>query len=179
MFLMFCHSNGRCSLVWFSKTLRIRYSSFALRRLFLHKFRNVSTLKLEKYFNKESKEKCAEWRKDAKWRLLMNHSEDAIRRIQKLFFLIICTSACPCALSVYRTMHAQKMILHNTFIVHIYMWANTVMTMNSSFNCLIFFWSNWKLRGVPASFVPKLFRRERICVWLLCDYDWTYVKTRW
>lgn len=115
-------------VVWFGLVKRLEYATLPLLSVafFLHKFRNVSTLKLEKYFNKESKEKCAEWRKDAKWRLLMNHSEDAKWRIQKLFFLIICTSACPCALSVYRTMHAQKMILHNTFIVHIYMWANTV-----------------------------------------------------
>ena len=39
-------------------------------------------------------------------------------------------------------------------------WANTLISLNSTLNCLIFFWGNRELRKEGSKFLKKCFHRQ-------------------
>lgn len=64
------------------------------------------------------------------------------------FFVVVCLMVflLPRAALSFYTSISLTSTFDNMAEVHLHLWSNTIMVMNSSFNCLAFFWKNSLLR---------------------------------
>ncbi|XP_028391222.1 RYamide receptor-like [Dendronephthya gigantea] len=83
-------------------------------------------------------------------------------KIAKMYFLVVVLSfICylPIGIVVFATKYPwRENEARRTLLAQVYMWANTFISMNSTLNCLVFFWANARLRREGLKLWQRLFK---------------------
>ena len=81
---------------------------------------------------------------DYKRKKLMLHN---LKDISTCFAVVFCLFVCSCPQIVYSALRlTSKTSFHDRKVLIFHLWAGTFVSMNSTFNCFIFFWRNSFLR---------------------------------
>ena len=83
-----------------------------------------------------------------------------LKNISTCFLAVVCFFVCSCPLIVYSILRlASGMPPYDRQVLLFNLWSNTFLSINSTFNCVIFFWRNSILRHEGIKIV-KSFRRN-------------------
>ncbi len=83
-----------------------------------------------------------------------------LKNISICFLTVACFFVCSCPLIVYSVLRlASGMPPYDRQVLLFNLWSNTFLSINSTFNCVIFFWKNSILRHEGMKIV-KSFRRN-------------------
>ena len=70
-----------------------------------------------------------------------------LKKVSTCFLAVMCFFVCSCpGIVISCLFSAQKISLYDKNVVPLSLWMSTFVSMNSTFNCLIFFWKNSILR---------------------------------
>ena len=85
-----------------------------------------------------------------------------LKNISTCSWAVGCFFVCSCPKIIYSVLRlASEMQLYDRRVLLFNLWSNTFLSMNSTFNCLIFFWRNSILRHEGIKII-KSFRRNTV-----------------
>ena len=83
-------------------------------------------------------------------------------KIAKMYFLVVVlwfVCYLPIGIVVFATKYPwRENEARRSLLAQVYMWVNTFLSMNSTLNCLVFFWANARLRKEGSKLWQRLFR---------------------
>lgn len=86
-------------------------------------------------------------------------------KIAKMYFLVVILSfICylPIGIVVFATKYPwRENEARRTLLAQVYTWANTFLSINSSLNCLVFFWANARFREEARKLWKRVFTSEQ------------------
>ena len=86
-------------------------------------------------------------------------------KIAKMYFLVVILSfICflPAGVVVFAVKYPwRESESRRSLMAQVYMWTNTFLSMNSTLNCLVFFWANSRLRKEAGKLWHRLFPSEQ------------------
>ena len=102
-------------------------------------------------------------------------------KMAKIYFLVVIVSfICflPVSIAVLAVKYPwQESESRRSLMAQVYMWTITFLSMNSTLNCLVFFWGNARLRKEAGKLWHRLFPSEQTASntarWNLTIYVWT------
>ena len=108
-------------------------------------------------FMRRSQEISGKFTQDSK-RNQMNFIHNL--KIAKTYFLVVILSLICFIPSSVVVFAWQESEFRRSLMARVYMWTNTLLSMNSTLNCLVFFWANARLRMEAWKLWRRLFPSE-------------------